>query len=83
MPYIKNEKRIPLRFIEIGPAAETPGELVYLFTILAKKYIEAHGEKYEVFNDVIGALEGTKLELYRRKVAPYEDKKINENGEVW
>jgi hypothetical protein len=23
------------------------------------------------------------LELYRRVVAPYEDLKINENGDVW
>jgi hypothetical protein len=31
---------------------------------------------------VIGALENCKMELYRRKIAPYEDIKIEENGDV-
>ena len=34
-------------------------------------------------NEAIGALECATLELYRRKVAPYEDGKIAENGEVY
>ena len=29
------------------------------------------------------ALEGAKLEFYRRIVAPYEELKIKENGEVY
>jgi len=33
-------------------------------------------------NDAIGALEGAKLELYRRVISKYEDKKIMENGDV-
>jgi len=31
----------------------------------------------------MGALEGAKLELYRRKVAIYEEEKIKENGDVY
>jgi hypothetical protein len=30
----------------------------------------------------MGVLESAKLELYRRKIAPYEDDKIAENGDV-
>jgi hypothetical protein len=41
-----------------------------------------NGENYQHFNDVLGALEGAKLELYRRRIAPYEDTKIVENGDV-
>lgn len=32
---------------------------------------------------MVGALESAKLELYRRKVSPYEDQKIEANGDVW
>lgn len=32
---------------------------------------------------IIGALENSSSELYRRKIAPYEDKKIIENGDVY
>ena len=37
---------------------------------------------YADINSAIGVLECAKLELYRRQAAPYEDKKIEENGEV-
>ena len=33
--------------------------------------------------DVIGALEGAKMELYRRKISLYEDIKLKENGDVY
>jgi hypothetical protein len=38
---------------------------------------------YQAINDCLGALEGAKLELYRRVAAPYEDRKIQENGDVY
>jgi hypothetical protein len=38
---------------------------------------------YQSINDVLGALEGAKLEFYRRIAAPYEDTKIQENGDVY
>jgi len=31
----------------------------------------------------MGALEGAKLEFYRRVVVPYEEKKMKENGDVY
>jgi hypothetical protein len=34
-------------------------------------------------NDVVGALEGAKAEFQRIVVAPYEDKKMAENGDVY
>ena len=37
---------------------------------------------YEDYRNFIGELESAKLEIYRRLVAPYEDKKIKENGDV-
>jgi hypothetical protein len=81
MPYIKQEDRALLA----TPAqqATVPGELNYLFTGLIKRYIKRKGESYQTYNDVIGALECCKLEVYRRLVSRYEEYKIAENGDVF
>ena len=34
-------------------------------------------------DDVLGALEGAKLEFVRRVVVPYEERKMKENGDVY
>jgi len=79
MPYIKKEDRERAR---INPM--NPGELNYAITILINNYMEDRGGvSYTVINEVIGVLECAKLELYRRLAAPYEDKKIEENGDVY
>jgi len=80
MPYIKAEDRN--RVMEtIGPM--TPGELNYAITRLCQFYIEEVGANYTGYNDVVGALECAKLEMYRRLIAPYEDTKLKENGDVY
>lgn len=38
--------------------------------------------RYTDFNELIGFLECCKLEYYRKKIAPYEDLKEQENGSV-
>lgn len=85
MPYIKQERRKEFEpWLENQPAVPcTPGELNYVFTILAKQYVEEFGLSYQTINDVIGALEGAKMEFYRRVAVPYEDQKIKENGDVY
>lgn len=81
MPYIKPGVRGFLNAKDfVSP--DSAGELNYVFTTLSHDYLERCGRNYQAFNDIIGALEGCKLELYRRKVAPYEDTKIKENGDV-
>lgn len=60
----------------------TAGQLNYLLTQVCQRYMQYH-ESYQSYNDILGALEGCKLELYRRKIAHYEDKKIEENGDVY
>lgn len=81
MPYIDKSVRAVLD--TKTKQASHPGELNYLLTQLCQEYLEVCGEKYQTYNDIIGALEGCKLELYRRKVSAYEDKKIISNGDVW
>lgn len=61
----------------------TPGELNYSFTQMCLAYLSRKGTSYQAYNDILGALEGCKLELYRRKISNYEDKKIEENGDVF
>lgn len=82
MPYIDKMRRQVLKYMRDNPPANA-GELNFLITELVWEYICLKGKKYQHFNDVIGALEGAKLELYRRQIAPYEDKKIEENGDVY
>ena len=81
MPYIDEVRRVKL--LEFNDQPQNAGELNFLITNLITKYIFMKGEKYQNYNDVIGALEGAKLELYRRKIAPYEDIKMRENGDVY
>ena len=81
MPYIPEERRIAL--LNGGAQPQNAGELNFLFTDLINRYISANGMRYQQCNDIIGALEGAKLEFYRRLVGPYEDIKIQENGDVY
>ena len=88
MPYVKPEVRSvfsealdELRDdIRHGCSA---GDLNYLFTEIALAYLQSYGTRYARINDVLGALEGAKLEFYRRLAAPYEDSKIRSNGDVY
>ena len=79
-----NPNIIEVRKGEAGTRAwpANPGELNYVFTEIIYNYLERNGEKYQHYNDIVGALECCKMELYRRRVMPYEDKKIAENGDV-
>jgi hypothetical protein len=79
MPYITQDARDA---IDSGEIPLTAGELNYLLTVTVLEYLEFNGRSYSSMNDVIGALEACKLEFYRRHVAPYEDEKIAENGDV-
>lgn len=95
MPYITDEERqdydAALRaLVEALPDVEEyPGDLVYVLTSLALGMLyDVPGSvdrpkiEYVKLNAVIGALEATKLELYRQHVAPYEDLKRAANGDV-
>lgn len=84
MPYIEGTERF-YSDVTMGDyrAARDPGTLNYQFTMLCLDYIKDVGEKYQTYNDIIGALEACKLEFYRRAIAPYEDQKIKENGDVY
>ena len=81
MPYITQDARKELDNKERKPDAL--GELNYEITLLVKDYLDRQGHRYANYAGVIGVLETIILELYRRVVIPYEEKKISENGDVF
>jgi hypothetical protein len=76
MPYIPRAQRDSAE-----PNTADPGELTYLLYRLCLDALPPE-PRYRDFHAVLGALEATKLEFYRRHVATYEDGKIAENGDV-
>jgi hypothetical protein len=84
MPYIKPENRpkFKSKAKELGELADCAGDLNYIITEMVHEYIKKKGKNYANINEVIGAMECCKLELYRKIAAPYENQKIEENGDV-
>jgi len=84
MPYISQEDRRKFQAsLQALPAINSAGELNYLFTEIALRYLKSKGLRYQHLNDISGALTNANLELYRRIAASYEDEKIEENGDVY
>ena len=79
MPYIPKDRRTHL----VAERPETVGELNYAITMLLKGWVERKGYTYSSINDALGALEGAKLEFYRRVATPYEDVKLADSGDVY
>lgn len=82
MPYIPKADREKV-LNEMQP--KTVGELNYLMTMLCSRFLDntVPGKRsYQDYNNVIGALESCKLEMYHKVVRPYEEDKIDENGDV-
>lgn len=59
----------------------TEGELNYLISGITWRLF-AKNRRYKVGNALMGVLECVKLELYRRLLAPYEEKMIQNNGDL-
>lgn len=74
MPYIPQSERTAYR-------PRNAGQLAYTVYRASLDFLEGR-ERYEGMALVIGVLETVKEELYRRVVAPYEDAKIKENGDI-
>lgn len=82
MPYINAEARQRLMRYKFSSIPRSAGELNYLLTFILLDYYKMN-PKYQSINDILGALEGAKLEFYRRIAAPYEDNKMEINGDVY
>lgn len=84
MPYIKQDARhtFESHIQNLATDAENAGDLNYIITKMLHLYLKKKGLRYANCNEVIGALECCKLELYRVLVGRYEDEKIVENRGV-
>lgn len=83
MPYIDPVRRLQIGLGRDDDKAATIGECTFVITEAAMEWVRQAPPSYERYNAAIGALECAKLELYRRLVAPYEDQKCAENGDVY
>lgn len=76
MPYIRSEDKIK-------DLPKNAGELTYAIQQVLKIYLEGTGLRYAHIAEVLGALEGAKLDFVERIVKPYENQKRMQNGDVW
>ena len=82
MPYIKQARRPVLEALisELLCNIESDGEVNYVITRIID---EIYKGTYESMSAGVGVLETAKHEFIRRRLNPYEDKKIKENGDVY
>lgn len=83
MPYIKQaqRERLDVALDVVDPL--DPGELNYCMSILAKRFFRNAGHNYGAGNAVMGVFDSAKHEFYRRVMAPYEDMKAKDNGDIY
>lgn len=87
MPYIKKDMRpeidrlvAPLiAHFQSLPVEQQDGALNYSITLIVKRL---YPKGYFHMNRALGVLSAITHELYRRVIAPYEDEKIKEHGDV-
>ena len=82
MPYIKQEERAKLdKIVDLMKEADVVanGDLNYLLYAYCKRHINP---SYNSYKNFIGELNQCATEIERRILAPYEDQKIKENGDV-
>ena len=63
--------------------AEDAGELTYCLTVVATSYLKCHHKRFITICIIMGSFLCAALEFYRRVAAPYEDTKIQQNGDVY
>lgn len=89
MPYIKPEDReiyepmLDVLMNELRYSENWKGDLNFIVSTILSDLLFRYGTSYSMLNDMVGVLECAKLELYRRMAAPYEDEKIEDNGDVY
>lgn len=84
MPYITADRRevFDEALDKLAVQVQNEGELNYCIYKLSRRIIDRIGESYSNLSMCSSAMEHAKLEWYRKQLAPYEDKKIKENGDI-
>jgi len=86
-PYIDKESRVfwdakMTNLLDVIDSDVEAGKINYIITKLLQKWIK-NKLRYVSICLVCGTLICVLLEFYRRVAAPYEDKKIDEEGDVF
>ena len=86
MPYISQDERKMIKddiskILVYVDEYTTTEMLNYIISVICHAACEGR-EQYSRFNEIIGVLECCKQEFYRKVITPYEDKKIQENGDL-
>lgn len=82
MPYIprKDRELFDQQIKEIAEEIHSPGELNYVISKIINLILARQGVSYTKLNELVGAMECAKMELYRKVAAKYEDEKEEQNG---
>lgn len=85
MPYIKpkNRGKLDAAIDSLILRIDNKGELNYTVSRLMSGYVVQRGKNYQNLSDAMAALADAIKEFYRRVVVPYENKKIEMNGDVF
>ena len=91
MPYIlqKNREKFEVALLQLEEELTehgrgwfpATGELNFVISSLIWRLFDQR-PSYTLGNDLVGVLECVKAEFIRRRLNPYEDKKIQENGDL-
>jgi len=88
MPYIKQDDREEFDWVVLNLAAKlgaygVTGNLNYVLFKLFKQLKKlGYLHNYETFSRFLAELDCSAREIYRREIAEYEDKKIEDNGDI-
>lgn len=82
-PYIEQLRRTRLEEDMHLPVPRTTGELNWMLTQVALRYLCTKPVGYAAMNDVMGAFASAAQEFYRKVAVPYENEKCLINGEVY
>lgn len=84
MPYISKDRRaiFDAALAECAAEIENEGELNYCIYKMSALIIDRIGPSYAKLSMCSSAMEHAKMEWYRKKLAPYEDEKICEHGDI-
>jgi len=92
VPYIDKKRRAEYEKLVVAfrvantTTSMSEGDLNYVLTTLVLTWLRAVPEgaiNYARLNTLLGVLESVKLEMYRRVIVPYENRKAMLNGDVY
>ena len=87
MPYIPQKRRSEINneLTIVGDQflPQNAGDLNYLVSQFIDNFLVEKGLRYAHINEMIGALDCCKMELYRLIAEPYEDDVMEKNGKVY